>query len=183
MCKALLLVDIQNDYFAGGKNELVEPENALKSAVEILTVFRTLGLPVIHIQHISLRKDATFFLPNTWGVEIHPALTPQTNEDIVIKHTPNSFFETNLNEIICEKGITELVVGGMMTHMCIDTTVRAAKDYAIPVTLLSDACATKDLTFNEKTLPAVTVNNVYFASLDKMFAKVVSVGEFLKTLA
>jgi nicotinamidase-related amidase len=95
--------------------------------------------PIVNIQQIKdshrLREGATFFLPNTHGAEIHKALSPEPNEDVVIKHAPNSFFETNLHEIIKEKRIFELVVCGMMTHMCIDTTVRAAKDYKIPITL------------------------------------------------
>lgn len=105
MSKALLLIDIQNDYFPEGKCELFEPEKALENALKALTAFRANGLPVIHVQHINTREGATFFLPNTHGVEIHNALSPNPNEDIVIKHTPNSFFETKLKDIIEEKGI------------------------------------------------------------------------------
>jgi len=177
MTKALLLIDIQNDYFSGGKNELFEPLKALDNALVALTAFRTANLPVIHVQHISTQTGATFFIPDTHGAEIHDALAPQANEHIVIKQSPNSFFETNLNEIINESRISELIVCGMMTHMCVDTTVRAAKDYAIPVTLLADACATKNLSFNGKILSAYEINKVYFASLNNMFAKIISTNE------
>lgn len=175
MSKALLLIDIQNDYFPGGKCELSEPEKALENAFKALTIFRSRGLPVIHVQHINTQKGAAFFLPDTHGAGTHEALSPAPDEDVIIKHVPNSFYKTNLHEIIIKKGISELIVCGMMTHMCIDTTVRAAMDYLIPVTLIHDACATKDLCWGETVLPAQDVSNVYFAGLNKMFAKIIPI--------
>lgn len=73
--------------------------------------------------------------------------------------------------------VDELVVCGMMTHMCIDTTVRAARDYPFPVTLLYDACATKELDIMGKTIPAETVHNAYMAGLNGTFARVLTTGE------
>lgn len=177
MRTALLLIDIQNDYFSGGKCELFQPEKALENALKALTTFRANHLPVIHIQHINIREGATFFLPNTYGAQIHKSLTPKSNETVVIKHAPNSFFETTLKEKLEEKDISHLVICGMMTHMCIDTTVRAAKDFKLLVTLLKDACATKNLSFGETKLSANEINNVYFASLNNMFAKIISTDE------
>lgn len=178
MCKALLLIDIQNDYFSGGKSELVVPEKALQVAEMVLKKFRDAGLPVIHVQHINTRAGAPFFLPDTEGCRIHERLTPLYGESVVVKHAPNSFYNTNLNTIIKEKRIAELVVCGMMTHMCVDTTVRAAKDYGTPITLLADGCATKDLSFNNTKLPADTVQKVFLAGLHGMFANIIIGSEF-----
>lgn len=175
MNKALLLIDIQNDYFPGGNWELFEPDKAVQNARKALMAFRDMGLPVIHVQHVNLREGAAFFLPDTQGVEIHKALTPIPGESIVVKHAPNSFFKTELLKILQEKNISQLVVCGMMTHMCIDTTVRAAKDYGLSVQLIQDACATKELSFGGRKLSADEVNHVYFASLDKMFADIISI--------
>ncbi|MCL1939063.1 MAG: cysteine hydrolase [Desulfovibrionaceae bacterium] len=177
MSKALLLIDIQNDYFAGGKSELFEPEKALCAAEKVLNMFRKNGLPVIHVQHINTREGATFFLPNTDGVKIHKRLAPCEGENVVIKHAPNSFYNTNLSDIIREKQLSELIVCGMMTHMCVDTTVRAAKDYGIPVTLVHDACATKDLVLGEERLPANMIQKAYLAGLNGMFAKIIVASE------
>lgn len=171
MSKALLLIDIQNDYFSGGRNELYEPDKALEATLKVLNAFREAQLPVIHIQHINTREGATFFLPGTEGAEIHPAIKPQREEAILIKHMPNSFFETGLDGLLEKKGITHLYVCGMMTHMCIDTTVRRAKDYGLQVSLIQDACATKDLTLEREVLPAKLVQQVYLAGLSPMFAK------------
>src|ERR1039458_8935722 len=128
MTQALLLVDIQNDYFPGGAMELVgSPEAGLRAGT-LLQAFRRAGRPIIHIQHTAARPGATFFLPGTPGVEIHASVTPLPGEPVFQKHFPNSFWETPLRSHLRSLGITKLAVAGMMTHMCIDTTVRAAFD-------------------------------------------------------
>lgn len=179
MKQALLLIDIQNDYFAGGKCELHEPLKALGNAETVLKRFRENGAPVIHVQHISVNEGATFFLPDTDGVNIHERLTPLESESVVVKHAPSSFYYTNLLDILRSQEITELVVCGMMSHMCIDTTVRACKDYALKVTLLEDACTTKDLVFRGEVIPAETVHRTFMAALSGMFARVITTEEYL----
>ncbi len=171
--QALLIIDVQNDYFEGGKSELCNPIGALKNIEKVLTIFRQCNRPVIHVQHVNTRKGATAFLPNTDGVLIHKNLTPLDSEYLVIKHTPNSFFETNLLDILKNNDINDIVICGMMSHMCIDTTTRACKDFNIKVTLLNDACATKGLSFNGKLIPAEIVHNTFMASLNGMFANVI----------
>lgn len=171
--QALLVIDVQNDYFPGGRSELVGAVSALEKAKTVLTRFREKKLPVIFVQHINTRPDATFFTPDTFGAEIHTDIKPLSNEPVIVKHAPNSFFQTNLLELLRDKGIRKLVVCGMMTHMCIDTTVRAAKDYGIPVTLLYDACATKNLSIMGKSIPAAEVHDAYMAGLNGMFAEII----------
>jgi nicotinamidase-related amidase len=175
--KALLIVDVQNDYFEGGKSELHNPLAALSNIEKALDTFRKKELPIIHVQHISVGERAAFFLPDTDGALIHKNLTPADNEYLVVKHAPNSFLGTNLSDILKENDINEIVVCGMMSHMCIDTTVRACMDYGIKATLLEDACATKNLMFHNETIPAETVHNVYMASLNGVFADVVKTNE------
>ncbi len=179
MKQALLLIDIQNDYFAGGRSQLHEPLEALANAEWVLKKFRESGAPVIHVQHISVQDGATFFLPGTDGVKIHERLTPLESEPVVVKHAPSSFLGTNLLELLQDGNITELVVCGMMSHMCIDTTVRACKDHGLKVTLLEDACATKDLNFRDTVIPAETVHRTFMAALSGMFARVIRTQEYL----
>lgn len=172
LMQALLIIDVQNDYFPGGRFELAGAVEALERTRAVLDRFREKGLPVIFVQHINTRPDASFFLPDTVGAEIHPDIAPAGDEPIVVKHAPNSFFRTNLLELLQAREVNELVVCGMMTHMCIDTTVRAAKDYGIPVTLLYDACAARDLKIMEHSIPAQTVQDAYMAGLNGMFAEI-----------
>lgn len=179
MSQALLIIDVQNDYFPDGKCELHNPLDALENIEKLLNHFRFLKLPIIHVQHISVQEGSTFFIPNTEGVHIHKKLTPKEGETCIIKHTPNSFFETNLLNTLKEKSITQLVICGMMSHMCIDTTTRACKDFGISVTLIDDACAAKNLSWDGKTISAEIVHQVFMAGLNGMFASVMKTNVFL----
>jgi len=179
MKTALLLIDIQNDYFEHGTMTLVGSEQAAANAGLILSRARAEGLPVIHIQHIATRPTATFFLPDTAGAQIHAAVKPLPTEKVIVKHYPNSFRETELLEYLKANAIENLVVCGMMTHMCVDATVRAAKDYGYNCTLIGDACATKNLEINGETVKAKDVHNSFLAALEYYYADVKTTEEYL----
>ena len=180
--KALLIIDIQNDYFKGGNCELVNPQIASANAKKLLEKFRKENMPVFHIQHISIREDATYFLPNTNGVLIHEDVKPLENEKIITKNFPNSFLKTTLLDELKKQNIKELVICGMMTHMCIDTTTRAAFDFGFDCIVAYDSCCTKDLEFNKNKIMAQDVHDSYMASLNGIFAKVLHTDEILQTL-
>lgn len=175
----LILIDIQNDYFSGGKMELTKMNLASKKASSILSFFRMNNWPVIHIQHIALKKGASFFIPETFGAEIHTSVYPINGETIVKKNYPNSFRETNLFQLLKSFQIENLVVCGAMSHMCIDTTVRAAADFGFNVTLIHDACATRSLEFNGIKIEAAKVHASYMAALSGTFANVFSASEYI----
>lgn len=179
MKKALLIIDIQNDYFEGGRMALVGPEEASRNANSVLQKCRKENIPVIYIQHINIREGATFFLPDTDGIKIHNNIKPLGNEKIIIKHWPNSFRETELLPYLKSLDIEELIVCGMMTHMCIDTTVRAAKDLGFTNLLIDDACATLNLKIKDKETEAKDVHNAFMAALNGTFATVISTEEYL----
>jgi nicotinamidase-related amidase len=181
MTTALLLIDIQNDYFPGGNMELEGSLKASLRAREILALFREKSLPVVHIQHVATRPGAIFFLPDTEGVKIHPNVEPLPGEVIFQKNYPNSFRNTPLLEHLRDKGINHLVVCGMMTHMCVDATVRAAFDYGLEITVVQDACATRTLSFHDQTIPAAQVQAAFLSALSFLYARIVSTGEFLRS--
>lgn len=172
MNTALLLVDIQNDYFKGGRNELFDTDKALTHAQEALSLFREKSLPIVHIQCILLEKNATFFLPDTEGIKIHERVNPQHDEKVIVKHTPDSFFQTELQKHLESMKVTRLVICGMMSHICIDSTVRSAHRLGYEVILLNEACTTKDLVWNDTVIPAKTVHDTFMASLQDTFAQV-----------
>lgn len=183
MKTALLLIDIQNDYFPGGKMALQGTQQASDNAAALLAAFRRLQLPVIHIQHIATHAGATFFVPDTEGVNIHQSVAPQGNETVIRKHYPNSFRQTGLLEHLKQHQIGQLVIAGMMTHMCIDTTTRAACDLELTVQLAHDACATKALSFGGVEVPASQVHAAYIAALDGSFAAVLSTRQIIAGFA
>lgn len=180
MKKGLVLVDIQNDYFKGGKYELVNAEHAAKNAREILNFFRRSNIPVFHVRHISLSESASFFISGTVGADFYHDCLPFEKEDVIIKHKPDSFLNTSLKEKLDENGVDTLVICGMMTHMCIDTTVRSASSFGYSVELIEDACATRDLEWKGVAIPADQVQEAYMAALDGTFAKVYTAEEWLK---
>lgn len=176
---ALLIIDLQNDYFEGGKNPLHGSFEASLNARKVLEKFREKKQQIVHVQHISTRPGSTFFLPETDGCNIHTNVQPLTNEKVIVKHYPNSFRETDLHAYFQSLGINHLVICGMMTHMCVDTTVRASRDLGYEITLLGDACATKDLQF-EKIVKAEDVHQSFLAALNSVFAKVETTSDYLK---
>jgi nicotinamidase-related amidase len=172
MTAALLLVDLQQDYFPGGRHPVVGAVEAVTGAARLLSCARAVDIPIVHVQHISSRPDASFFLPGTDGVRFHPAVAPRPGETVVEKHYPNSFRETSLERLLRKRKVDRVVVAGMMTHMCIDATVRAAADLGFSVTLAADACATRDLSWNGATVAARDVQHAFLAALDGRYAVV-----------
>lgn len=162
---ALLLIDIQNDYFPGGEMELNCAETAASQAAKVLQYFRDRRLPIVHIAHEGVRAGATFFLPGTEGQKIHPLVQPRTGESVLTKNFPNSFLGTPLLDHLRRLAVSRLVVVGMMTHMCVDATVRAAKDQGLHCTLVHDATATRDLAFAGNPVPAAQVQTAFIAAL------------------
>lgn len=182
MNTALLIIDIQKDYFPGGKFPLVEPLAAAKKAYDLLQCFREHDGYHVHIQHISLSPTATFFIKGDSGSDIHDAVAHFEGEPIVYKHYPNSFRETNLLEMLKGWGIERVVITGMMTHMCVDATSRAAADFGFKVLIAEDACATRDLEFNGTTIPADHVHKAFLAAL-KSYGQVMKSEEVIALLA
>lgn len=182
MKTALLLIDIQNDYFPGGKNPLVNPLEAAKKAYELLQCFREHGGHHVHIQHISLKPDAAFFVKGDSGSDIHDSVAHFEGEPIVYKHFPNSFRETKLLEMLQEWEIERVVIAGMMTHMCVDATARAAADFGFQLMIAEDACATRDLVYGETTIPAELVHKSFLAAL-KSYGRVMKAEEIIAHLA
>ncbi|SEN87248.1 Nicotinamidase-related amidase [Paenisporosarcina quisquiliarum] len=181
MSTALIIVDIQNDYFPKGNMELSNPEKAAANAAKVLDWFRKNNKEnIFHIQHIAADPALGFFISDTVGAEIHETVQPLENESIIIKHFPNSFLKTELEIKLKEKGITKVVVVGMMTHMCIDATVRAAVDLGYETTLIEDACATRDLSYEGKVVPADQVHYAFVGALNGMYCDVTSTEDFLK---
>lgn len=162
--------------------ELVESTAAVGEAATLLQAARARGRPVFHVQHLSTRAGATFFLPESRGARIHEAVTPRADEEVVVKHYPNAFRETVLLERLRAGGITSLALAGMMTHMCVDTTVRAAADLGFECHLAHDACATRALSFAGRTVAAPDVQAAYLAALGGAFARLQTAHELAATL-
>ncbi len=177
--KALVIVDLQNDYFPGGKFTLVGIEAAAANAARVLAAARAKGETVIHVRHESLSPDAPLFAPGTEGAAINPVVLNSGDEPVVLKNYPNSFRDTNLKDLLDRGGITDVTIVGAMSHMCIDATTRAAADLGYKVTVIQDAVATRDLEFGGVVIPAAKVHAAFMAALGWAYAAIVSTDDYL----
>ena len=182
MKTGLILVDIQNDYFKGGRMELVGMDAASTNANKLLAFFRDNRWPTFHIQHLAATEGATFFLPDTKGAEIHDSVQPQSDDPVIQKHYPNSFRGTPLSDELKNAGIGHVVICGAMSHMCIDATTRAAADLGFECTVIHDGCATRDLEFGGKRVSADEVHASFMAALGAAYARVISCTDFISNI-
>ncbi|MAW08233.1 MAG: cysteine hydrolase [Halobacteriovoraceae bacterium] len=176
---ALILVDLQNDYFPGGAWELHETERAADNAARLLALFRARGDLVVHIRHENPSPEAPFFRAGTEGAEIHPTVAAEAREVVLTKHRPNSFYETGLLEMLQEAGVEAVTICGAMSQMCVDATVRAAADHGFAVTVPEDACAARGVEFGGVTLSGAQVHVAFMAPLAMAYAKVVKVADLI----
>lgn len=174
---ALIVIDVQAFYFPGGMVPLSGPEAAASQTAKVIAAFRAAGRPVIHVQHLPKDVDTPDPTGITEQYRIYPEVLPKEGETVIGKHHANSFRDTELLGILQKLGIKKLVVTGMQTHMCVEAAVRAAADYGFEVTVVHDACATRDLEFNGSTVPAAQVHAVALAAMNGNYAKVVSAAE------
>jgi nicotinamidase-related amidase len=175
MPRALVIIDIQQDYFEGGAYPLVGSEAAAEVASSVLASARGAGERVIHVQHVAGDPDATFFRPGTPGVDIHPLVAPEGDEPVVVKGEPNAFIGTTLAQQL--EGIDQITIVGMMSSMCVDATTRQAVDLGLDVTVIHDACAAPDLEFDGVLVPGAAVHTAFMAALRDAGARVVAGAE------
>lgn len=178
--RAIVVVDLQKDYFPHGKYELVGIEKAAANAARVIQAARQNGDRVIHIQHIFPSQDAPFFAPDSEGIAISPVVAPANGESVIVKNYPNSFLKTDLKDTLDADGIEEVVVIGAMSHMCIDATARAASDFGYKTTVVQDACATRDLEYNGVTVPAASVHAALMSALGFAYATVLDTDAYVR---
>ena len=177
--RAIIAIDIQNEYFPDGRLPLVGIEQATANAARIIAAARSVGDEVIHVRHVSLSADAPIFAPGTAGIEINAAVAPTDGEKVITKNYVNSFRETDLKATLDSNGIEEVVIVGAMSHMCVEGATRAAADFGYKATVVHDACATRDLEFGGSTVPAAQVHDAVMAALAFGYGEIVDTATYL----
>ena len=176
--RALVVVDLQNEYLPSGKVPLEGVHEAIANAAKVLANFRESGDTLVHIRH-ELTEDAPMFVPGSDGVDIVPEMKPEGDEPVVTKSHPNAFRDTDLKKVPDDNGVEEIVFVGAMSHMCIAASVRAAVDFGYDAVTVHDACATMDLEFKGTQVPAAHVHAANMAALEFAYGEVVSTDELL----
>jgi nicotinamidase-related amidase len=171
MKKALLIIDIQNDYFPGGAFPLWNAESTLNNIEQAIRRAQSKGIPVVHVQHIANSETglAPFFNQGTEGVKVHRRILEVAPEaPIVVKQFADSFLATTLEETLDKLKITELLLCGMMTQNCVTHTAisKSAEKYKIVV--LPDCCTTVDAMIHNIALHAVSTRVQLVPSIEAL---------------
>lgn len=141
MKNALIVIDIQNDYFPGGSFPLEQPEIACEAAISAIEKARGEGWLIVGIQHVAT-ADAPFFKPDTQGVNIHPDVVAALGDaPVIIKKEADSFFETNLEQLLRDHGITDVYLTGMMTQHCVTHTALSPQGLGMKMHVIANGCA------------------------------------------
>ena len=168
---AIVMIDCQNTY-RRGQMQLEGVEAALGEARRVLERGRALGIPVIHIQHDS-GPGSLYDIREEIG-RIADDVQPLASEPVVVKHYPNSFVQTDLHERLQKLGVTNLVLAGFMTHMCVSSTARGAFNLGYRPTVIAAATATRPLpTATGGVMAASVLQEASLAGLSDLFAVVV----------
>lgn len=175
--RAVIVVDLQNEYWPEGGFALENIEGAAANAARVIAQARKAGDLVVNVRHE--KPGGPIFVPGSRGAEINECVTPAEGEPVITKNSPNSFRATGLKDLLDEKGIEEVVVIGAMSHMCVDATVRAANDFGYRTVTVHDACATRNLEFNGVTVPAAHVHAAMMSSFGFAYGEVISTDDFL----
>lgn len=186
MKPALLVIDVQNEYFApDGIWPLPDAEAALANIQRLIAAARASGVPVVHITHESLDPRGPVFKPGSRNIEIRESITVLPGERHIVKHFPGAFTQTPLEAYLRQAGVDTVIVAGYMTHLCCDTTTRQAKERFFSVLFAADATATRDLKLNGETVPHTQVHETTLAVMTNFASVLPSAGivEQLATLA
>ena len=176
--RAIVVVDLQNEYWPEGGLPLANIAAAAENAARVIAHGRAAGDLVVNVRH-EMPTGAPVFAPGSHGSQIHSTVAPGKGEVVITKAFPNSFRDTGLKDLLDAKGIEEVVVIGAMSHMCVDATVRAASDFGYRTVTIHDACATRDLEFNGVSAAAAQVHAALMAAFAFAYGEVISTDAFL----
>lgn len=144
---ALIAIDFQNEYF-DGRMPIPDGLAALQQARRLIDAADRHAVPVFHVQHLA-PADSPIFADGSHAFGIHDALRPTPQHTVLRKATPSAFAGTTLEAELQARGVTTLILTGLMTHMCVSATAFDAAPRGYQSLIVSDACATRDLDLEE----------------------------------
>lgn len=169
---AVIVIDIQNEYFPGGKMPIPDGMKALNNSKRIVNFAHKNHMPVFFVQHVG-DANAPLFAKGSRFAEFHKDLQPVNGDRVITKATPSSFVGTDLKAQLDELGIKQLIITGLMTHMCISSTARDAVPLGFSVIIPEDATATRDLaTWDHKVMDHNVLQQSALAAVADVFAEI-----------
>lgn len=181
MKRALLVIDVQNEYFTG-KLPVTYPSGSLDNITRAIKAAHTNNIPVIVIQHTAPQKDSKTFRKGTKEWELHPQIAGEKYDHIIEKTLPGSFTGTDLEAWLRERNIDTLVIAGYMTQMCCDTTARQAVHLGFSVEFLSDATGTLQISNYAGTVTAEELHKAILVTQAMRFSEVLTTEEWISSM-
>ncbi|WP_141530786.1 cysteine hydrolase family protein [Bacillus cereus] len=177
---ALIIIDVQKAFqfpYWGERNNLFAEENMKR----LLEEWRKRNLPVFHIQHVNKESVQSMFYQHAETVNFKEEVKPLPDEIIIQKSVNSAFIGTNLEEQLREKKCNTVVIVGLTTNHCVETTTRMAGNLGFTTYLVSDATATFNRTGSDGTeYSAEDIHNMTLVNLHDEFATIVTTKEVLK---
>jgi nicotinamidase-related amidase len=180
---ALLVIDVQKAfdneaYWGGGRNN----PHAEESIAQLIAAWRAKEYPIFHVQHCSVHPTSPLHSSHE-GNAFKPAATPLPNEPVIQKSVNSAFIGTNLQQQLETKGISSIVIVGLITNHCVSTTARMAANLGFQTTVVSDATATFDrVSYDGRRFTAEEIHEVSLASLHNEFATIANAASVIASL-
>ncbi len=173
MKTALLVIDVQNEYFTGSM-PVTYPVESFKNILMAMDHAQAAGITVVVIQHTNAAKNAATFNKGTVNWQLHDEIKKRHADIVVEKNLPGSFTGTNLDSWLKEQGISNVTIAGYMTQMCCDTTARQAFHRGYTVEFLSDATGTLSVTNSAGTITAGELHHAILVTQQMLFSRVLT---------
>lgn len=181
MKRALLVIDVQNEYFTG-KLPVTYPNVSLDKILEVMETANRSNIPIIVIQHTATQNDSKTFVKGSKEWVLHEEISKRKYDYLIEKNLPGSFTDTNLESVLRNNGIDTVVICGYMTQMCCDTTSRQAFHMGFSVEFLSDATGTLDISNYAGDIMAEELHKAILVTQAMRFSKVLCVEEWIKSV-
>ena len=178
MKRALLVIDVQNEYFTG-KMPVSYPQGSLSNIIKVIDTANENKIPEIVIQHTASKQNAETFVKGTVEWELHSSIKDKPRDLLIEKKLPGSFTGTNLEQWLRERNIDTVVIAGYMTQMCCDTTSRQAMHMGFKVEFLSDATGTLSFTNSAGTVTGEELHKTVLVIQAMGFSKVISTSQWI----
>jgi len=181
--RALIVIDVQNEYFDGALPiSDPPPEESLANIARAMDAATAAGIPVIVVQHGDDDPESPIFRKDSPAWELRPEIGERSRDHLVEKTLPGSFTGTPLESILQSAGVETVAITGYMTHMCVDTTSRQAAHRGYAVEILSDATGTLSLENSGGAASGAELHRATLVAQGQFFADVLTTEEWLQRL-
>lgn len=181
MKRALLVIDVQNEYFTG-KLPISYPSGSLDNILQVMAIAHEQGMPIVVVRHTQPQADTPIFRQGSQEWQIHAEVAQRPYSFLIDKKVPGSFTDTQLETWLRNKGIDTVVICGYMTQMCCDTTARQASHLGFSVEFLSDATGTLSFKNNAGVATDEELHRATLVAQDTFISKVISTAEWIKNV-